>query len=740
MSRLRGRSQNRESQESCPEGAGAAFQRQHFGAAKARPRLVGLLLALVTLLAYLPVTRDNFINYDDQVYVTENHFVQNGLTWAGVKWAFTTGYASNWHPVTWLSHMLDCELFGLNAGAHHSVNLLLHAANVILLFLLLLRLTQELWPSAFVAALFAWHPLHVESVAWISERKDVLSTCFALLSLLAYECYAQRRMGENPNDECRMTKEIRNLNAKTPDRQRPNSDFGLRTSFVIRHSSFGILSCHPSRSYWLALAFFALGLMSKPMLVTLPFVMLLLDYWPLRRLPGVGCRASSVLRLVLEKWPFFLLTIISCVVTYLVQRHGEAVMTFQQFPLHLRVANALIAYERYLGKTFWPSGLAILYPLPNHLSWMRAMAATAIGLLGGISWLIWRTHRPYPYLLVGWLWFLGTLVPVIGLVQVGGAAMADRYTYFPLVGVFIAVAFGVRDLANRFQFPKAAVAAAAALTLALCLILTENQLRCWYDSESLFAHTLAVTKENPNAQINYGVALEQKGRWVEALAQYREVERISSDNVEARYNIGNLLDKMGQPEAALPELRQAVQINPKLPSFHDTLGAVLVELGRFDEAMGQFIEAARLDPAYPAAHFDMGKVLLKQGRDSGAIDEFRAALRFDPDNFQILAYTAHVLAAHENPQIRDGKTALVLAARANALTGGAQPFVLDALGMACAETGDFTNAQEVTQRAIDLATAAQMKKLEPLQQRLQLYKNHQPWRESFLGTNTPVKH
>jgi tetratricopeptide (TPR) repeat protein len=680
-----------------------------------RPRLIALLLALITLLAYWPVARDNFINYDDQVYVTENRVVQNGLTWAGVKWAFATGHASNWHPVTWLSHMLDCELFGLNAGAQHYVNVLFHTANAVLLFLLLLRLTRELWPSAFVAALFAWHPLHVESVAWISERKDVLSTFFALLTLLAYVRYAQRVT----SDKWQVAGTEKTVPAPAQSR----------------------FTFHVSRFYWLALVFFALGLMAKPMLVTLPFVMLLLDYWPLRRVPGVGCRGSSIRRLVFEKWPFFLLVLISCVVTYLVQRHGEAVMTFQQFPLHLRAGNALIAYERYLGKTFWPSALAIFYPLPNHLSWIRAMAATAMGLLGGISWLIWRMHRPCPYLLAGWLWFLGTLVPVIGLVQVGSAGMADRYTYFPLVGVFVAVAFGVRDLANRFQFPKAAVAAAAVLTLTLCLILTENQLRCWYDSESLFAHTLAVTGEdNPNAKINYGVALEQKGRMVEALAQYREVTRFSPDNVEARYNAGNLLDNMGKTEEALPELLKAVQLKPELPSLHDALGAVLVELGRFDEAMSQFTEAVRLDPACPAAHFDMGKLLLKQGRDAGAIDEFRAALRLDPDSFQILAYTAHVLAADDNPQIRDGKTALMLAAKANALTGGAQPFVLDALGMACAETGDFTNAQEVTQRAVDLATAAQMKKIEPLQQQLQRYKNHQPWRESFLATNPPVKH
>jgi tetratricopeptide (TPR) repeat protein len=263
----------------------------------------------------------------------------------------------------------------------------------------------------------------------------------------------------------------------------------------------------------------------------------------------------------------------------------------------------------------------------------------------------------------------------------------------------------------------------------------------WHDSETLFAHALAVTTEgNPYARIDYGTALERKGRLPEALAQYREAVCLVPDLFEARYNIGNLLDKMGKPGEALPELLKAVQLNPKLPAPHNTLGTVLAELGRYHEAMNEFTNATRLDPAYPAAHFDMGKVLLKQGLDAGAIDEFRATLRLDPDNFQILAYTAHVLAADDNPQIRDGKTALVLAAKANALTEGAQPFALDALGMAYAETGDFTNAQEVAQRAFALATAAKMKNLEPLQQRLQHYKNHQPWRESFLATNAPAKH
>jgi tetratricopeptide (TPR) repeat protein len=713
MSRLRGRSQNRESQESCPEDPGAAFQRKHFGVAKARPRLIALLLALITLLAYLPAVRNGFVVYDDGTYVTENRTVQNGLTWAGMQWAFTTGYGSNWHPLTWLSHMMDCGLFGLNAGAHHSGNVLLHTVNAVLLVLLLFRLTGALWPAAFVAALFAWHPLHVESVAWISERKDVLSTFFALLTLLAYVRYAQARSRVEGRES------MANVSIPALDPRRSTLDYAL------------------------ALACFALGLMAKPMLVTLPFVMLLLDYWPLGRMlvsknaPTPISQLPTLNHLLFEKWPFFLLVVISCVVTYLAQQHGEAVMTLHQYPVPLRIANALISYEQYLVKMIWPWPLAVLYPLPNHLSWIRAMAAVAVAVLGVISWLTWRTRQPCPYLLMGWLWFLGMLVPVIGLVQVGSAAMADRYTYFPLVGIFIAIAFGARDLVIRFRISKIAVAVAAALVLAACLALTENQLRYWRDSESLFAHALAVTADNPNARVDYGVALEQQGRFPEALAEYREAVRLSSDNLQAQYNIGNLLDKMGRPEQARPELLKAVQLDPESAASRDALGAVLVELGRFDEAMSQFTEALRINPNHAGAHFDLGKALLKQGRDAEAVDEFRAALRLDPENYQILAFTAHVLAANENPQSRDGQNALVLALKANAVSGNSQPFVFDVVGMACAEVGRFDEAQQATQAAIDLANAAKMEKLEPLQQRLELYKNHQPWRESFRATNAP---
>jgi tetratricopeptide (TPR) repeat protein len=664
-----------------------------------RPRLIALLLALATLLVYLPVVHDGFVNFDDQEYVTENHPVLAGLTWDSLRWAFTSFHAANWHPLTWLSHMLDCELFGPNPGAHHFVNVLFHAANAALLFVLLLRLTKAMWPAAFVAALFAWHPLHVESVAWVAERKDVLSTFFALLALLSYTKFVK--------ENCR-------------------------------------------RSFWFALVFFALGLMAKPMLVTLPFVMLLLDFWPLKLVAGGKLQVagsptpnhqpSTFNHQLFEKWPFFLLAAGSCAVTYFAQRLGAAVMTLEQLSFSLRLQNALIAYARYLLDTIWPLNLAVLYPLPNHLHWIHAAAATAAAALLVISWLAWRTRNSRPYVIIGWLWFLGTLVPVIGLVKVGSMALADRYTYFPLTGIFLIAAFGACDLAARFPFLKKLLPAAAVLILVASVRLTERQLTFWRDSETLFRRDLAVTPDNSSAHINLGAALEMSGREPEALAEYREATRLADDSVNAHFNLANLLTKMNRPAEALPEYDRAIVLAPAMANLRNGRGEALAELGKFNEAERAFAEAVRLDPDYAAPHFELGKTLLKQGRDAEAIGEFRAALRLDPDNFKILAYVAHVLAADENLQIRDGRTALVLAIKANNLTGGVQPLVLDALGMACAETGDFTNAVDVTQKALDLATAAKLKKTEPIQQRLELYKNHQPWRESFLATNAAAIH
>jgi len=373
-----------------------------------RPRLLALLLAFITFAAFLPATRFVFINYDDNDYVTANPPVQAGLSWAGVKWAFTTWHANNWHPITWISHMADCSLFGLNPGGHHLVNVLFHTANTVLLFVLVLRLTGALWPAAFVAALFGWHPLHVESVAWIAERKDVLSTFFALLALLGYAKYVAAAKIQNPKSK------------------------------VFFAGS---------------LLAFALGLLAKPMLVTLPFVLLLLDYWPLQRFSLSAFRLS----LLFEKFPFFLLTALSCMLTFLAQSqvvHGSsAVMSLGSVPLHYRLKNMPVAYVEYLWKLVWPAKLAVFYPLADIIPPVRVAGAVAVLLL--ISVVVWRCWRTRPYLPVGWLWFLGTLVPVIGLVQVGIQSIADRYTYVPLIGLFILVTWLAGDLAEQWRLPPA---------------------------------------------------------------------------------------------------------------------------------------------------------------------------------------------------------------------------------------------------------------------------------------------
>jgi tetratricopeptide (TPR) repeat protein len=661
---------------------------------------------LATLAVYLPVRSNAFV-YDDYDYIINNRMVQNGLTWAGIRWAFTTWHSGNWHPLAWISHMLDCQLFGLNAGPQHVVNVLFHGANAALLFLLLFRLTGCLWPSALVAALFAWHPLHVESVAWIAERKDVLSTFFGLLTLLFYAGYARRVTG----NMCQVT--------------------GLGK--VIPASVLSRATCHASRFYWLALVFFALSLMAKPMLVTLPFVMLLLDLWPLQRFSVLNFQLPVFRRLLFEKWPLFLLLAASCVITFLAQRHGQAIASFEQLPLNQRLENASVAYGLYLLKMIWPANLAVLYPLPEKISGLALAASLAV--LSGISIAVWLARKCSPCLLVGWLWFLGTLVPVIGLVQAGSQAMADRYTYFPLIGIFIAVVFGARQLANHLRFPKAVILVPVVMALGACVVTTENQLTYWRNNKSLFVHALDTTRNNFIAHLWVGMAFQDEGNFSRALAEYRESARINPDYLFTHFTLGGLLDKLGRPEEALAEYRRALQINPKEPAVHDRVGATLVELGHYDEACGEFRDAAQIDPSSPWPHFYLGKALAMQGRDGPAAAEFREALRIEPDNLEILAYAAQLLSASEDSQVRDGQTALAYALEANTLAKGAQPFVLDALGMAYAETGQFDEAQQAVQKAIALAASAKMNNLESFQQRLEFYRNHKPWRESFLATN-----
>ncbi len=675
-----------------------------------RPRLIALLLALATLAVFLPATRYGFLNYDDNEYITQNPFVKNGLTGTDLRWAFTAFHAGNWHPLTWLSHMADCELFQLNAGGHHFGNILLHAANAALLFALLRRMTGRTGAAALVAALFAWHPLHVESVAWIAERKDVLSTFFALLSLLAYAKYAAA------------------ARANKTEARGQRSEVRTRTYYAA------------------SLLGFALGLMAKPMLVTLPFAMLLLDFWPLKRVangqlqvagrePGQPPPASGNWRLVREKWPFFLLTAISCVVTFFAQHQGEAVVSLAKVSLRYRLENAPVAVANYVLNFFWPAHLCAVYPLPLKIPALQV--ATAVAALALITAAVWRERNAKPYLLTGWLWFLGTLVPVIGLVQVGGTAMADRYTYIPSIGFLLAAVFLAQDLAERFRIPKPVRAGTILILLAGSVGATEFQLQFWRDSETLFRRAAAVTPNNDVALVNLGVALEEQNRHPEALETYRQAEKLEGGRYQLHHNLGSVLDKLGRPAEALAEYREGIRLRPGSAVLHNAAGSDLTALAQYREARQEFAEAERLDPQYPWPHVETAKGLLKQGRDEAAVDELRAALRLAPNDYQILAYTARVLAANENGAARDGRAALTLAAKSNRLAGGSQPMVFDVLGMALAENGDFTNALTCAQNALTLATGAQMKGLEPLRGRLERYKAHQPWRESFRATNAP---
>ena len=628
-----------------------------------RSRIVSVLLALITLLVYLPVRHHEFLNFDDGKYVSENPIVQAGLTWAGVKWAFTTWHMANWHPLTWLSHMLDCQLFGSNAGGHHLVNVFFHAINAVLLFLLLLRMTHALWQSAFVAAVFAWHPLRVESVAWVAERKDLLSAFFGLLTLMAYVRYAGKSKVRN------QTTDFEPL----ASRLRPPA----------------------SGSYWLALGLFALGLMAKPMLVTLPFVLLLLDYWPLNRVPGFEFRVSSWRGLVLEKWPFFALAAASCVVTFIAQQSGGSVAPLERDPMGLRLENVVVSYAMYLFKTVCPVNLAVIYPLPEEIPWAQTLAATVI--LGLISWRVWRGRRDKPYLLTGWLWFLGMLVPVIGLVQVGFQSMADRYTYLPLIGVLIGVTFGVGDWVVKRRFKAAILILVAGIVLGGCLFATARQLRFWQDSETLFAHALAVTQGNHVAHNDLGMALLQKGQVDEAIAHFQKAVEIRADYVRALHN----------------------------------LGAALMQRGRVDEAIAPLQKALELEPKYAAAHYTFGTALLKKGRVEEAIAHYQAALEDQPQNVGIANNLAWVLATSPTAPLRNGAKAVELAEQADRLSDSKNPGVIGTLAAAYAEAGRFPEAIAAAERALHLAaTQNDAARVDTLKTQIQCYKAGSPFRDN----------
>jgi tetratricopeptide (TPR) repeat protein len=648
---------------------------------------IGALLILGVVAVYWPVVGYGFVDYDDPEYVSLNPHVTAGLSWPGVAWAFTTFYAANWHPLTWLSYMLDAQLFGSRAGVYHATNVLFHAANTVLLFLVLNRMTGlrrddpqqprdspsrkvsktanaaitaaapqagAMWRSAFVAALFGFHPLHVESVAWVTERKDVLSTFFFMLTLGAYIRYAES--------------DIRKL-------QFPNRKWIW---------------------YALALMLFALGLMSKPMLVTLPFVLLLLDFWPLNRIRSSEFGVRNFKPLLVEKAPFFVLSAGSCILTFLAQQSGQAVAAMATLPIEMRIQSALISCATYLEKMLWPDKLAACYPFsPVDTD----LAVVPVFVLLMISAAVFVFRRQRPWLVTGWLWYLGTLVPVIGLVQVGSQSMADRYTYVPLIGVFIAITWLVAEIKTAWPYRRLVLALISVGVLAACWKLTAAQVRCWRDSETLARHALAVTTENEPMQLLLGSALTEQGKFEEAGQHFAEAFRISPASIPALIDLALALDTQGRLEEAVDICRAALKLQPGELKIHYILANTLSQQGNFAEA----------------------------------IAEYQTTLQIDPNHRLALNDLAWLLATASDARFRNGAEAVRRAEQACRLTDYKLPLFVGTLAAAYAEAGRFDDAVKTAEQAIALATAGKKEALaNKNRELLELYQAkkayHQPTR------------
>jgi len=737
-------------------------------------------LALVTLAVYLPALHHGFVAYDDQQYVTENPRVQAGLTWAGLVWAFGF-HAGNWHPLTWLSHMVDCQLYGARAGGHHLTNVLLHVASTLLLFSVLSRMTNRMWRSAAVAALFAWHPLHVESVAWVAERKDVLCAFFWMLTLWLY----------------------------------------------VRQAAQPSLAC-----YLFMLASFVLCLMAKPMGVTLPFVLLLLDYWPLNRISEFARRPSEKARvhfaqktwrqLVLEKVPILALSAIASVLTLCAQE--LAIVSTAGLPVSQRIVHTLAAYNHYLVAMFVPRNLAVYYPYQVHLSMLTVACAIIVPVLVTLFAIVnWRRR---PYLLVGWLWYLGTLVPVIGLVQVGDQAWADRYTYLPLIGLFVpAVWLAFEAVKSRMVLQGATVMVAAGLLAA-----TSAQLRYWKDTRTLFEHADKVTPQNYMAITILGSLLAQEGKWVEAMEHYQTALRYQPAFPEAHFFLGNALDEQGKLDEAVAEYQKALWFRPTQEQTHIFMGIALAKQKKYDEAIAHYTAALKLNPDSAVTHNNLARIFHTQGRLDAAIEHYNAALAIDPKlalahnnlgilliqkgslaegtrhlrealrlkpgnaetefnlalalnqqqqwdeaaglfkesmgnhpndpnaHYEFAVALAHlkrtreamgqyagaillrpdfpdaldglawILSTDANPDFRNGTEAVKMSGRACELTGRRDPVKLKTLAAAYAETGRFAEAIDTLQTAKGLATAAHKQELvNECQLMLEQFQRSEPW-------------
>ena len=677
------------------------------------PAISGFLL-LAVLVVFGQTIRHEFVNFDDDSYVYANPQVSHGLTVSGAVWAFTQSYRSNWIPLTWISLMVDGNLYGLHAGGYHLTNVLLHAATAILLFLVLRRMTGCLWPSAFAAALFAVHPLRAESVAWVTERKDVLSGLFFMLTLWAYVGYVRHR-------------------------------FSLAR-------------------YALVIVLFALGLMAKPMLVTLPFVLLLLDYWPLRRMvfvpredtlalgwtshgrpeseaKGVGGttitptetlggkalgRVSVLVRLVIEKIPLFVVAGGDCLLTLFVQ--DRSLVSTEHLPLWWRIGNAIIAYVTYLGQFFYPVGLSVLYPRPGlDLPLWKVFAAFLV--LASITTAAFIGRRRCPYILVGWLWYLGMLVPVIGFLQVGTVSVADRFTYLTQIGLGIALAWGAADLCRSWPYRRWVCGVASASVLAVLMGCALRQTSFWRNSETLWTRALACNSQNAFAQGSLGMVLHQSGRIDEAAACYLKAIEIGPDE-DAHNNLGGILADRGEIGEAIAHFQKALKINPDSASAHNNLGRILASRGRTDEAIAHLRKALETEPNSADTHSSLGKAFLRQGKPSETLIQWREAVRLQPTDIGNVSQLASLLATCPETSIRNGNEAVYLARWAVELSKGRKPTVLGTLAAAYAEAGQFSKAIEAAERAVALAsTDGNVALTDTLRAQIKLYQAGSPYRE-----------
>ena len=660
---------------------------------------VCVFLATIVWIVYGQTSRFPFVDFDDDQYVYQNPMVAHGLTLAGIKSALSAHGMDNWIPLTVLSHMLDCQVYGLNAGSHHLTNVLLHATSAILLFLVLYQMTQALWRSVFVASLFAIHPLGVESVAWVSERKDVLSGVFFMLTLWAYAGY------------------VRNQNS------------------WIRYLGTLLLS--------------AMGLMAKPMLVTLPFILLLLDYWPLHRI-----NASTIRRVIIEKIPFALLATAVSGVTFFLQQKAGAVITLSAVPASLRIENVCISGARYLGKIFCPVNLAVFYPLPGHWPVLAAMFSAALLALVFIAVFVWR--KQFPFAFTGWCWFAGMLVPVIGLVQAGRQAMADRYMYLPQIGLYVALTWLIAGLTTRLRGRTLMAAGLAAVVLATLICCARQQASYWKDNETILTHTLAITTDNWWAHINLGFARMQNGQLDSAISELRKGIELNSDNAQAHSDLGSALLRDGQVDDAIDQYREAIKIYPGFAAAHSNLGYALVQKEQFDEAIAECRQALKLDPFDAGTYNNLGDAFYENGQEDEAISQYQEALKYDSDNALFLANIGNALAREgkmdqaiaqymdllkkhpDNVDVQNllaralikmamsGNSnpakVLTLARQENELSGGQNPLVLRIVAASESECGLYSQAIETAQQALTLATGqASPEFMEQLQHEIAIY-------------------